>query len=168
MSPELDKKLVEKYPEIFKNRFADPSETCMCWGFSCGDGWYNIIDQLCRAIEAHQENNKKSIEWAIDFNKELEEAKANEFQGWADWRAKEPREVPEEIAPVVAIQVKEKYGTLRFYYSGGDDFVEGAVWLAEMMSAVTCEECGAPASLERDQGYFQTLCDKHREEKGYY
>ena len=47
MREELDLKLVEKYPLIFKNRYAPMTETAMCWGFSHGDGWYNIIDTLC-------------------------------------------------------------------------------------------------------------------------
>ena len=42
MRKELDEKLCEKYPLIFKNRHADMTETAMCWGFECGDGWFNI------------------------------------------------------------------------------------------------------------------------------
>jgi hypothetical protein len=63
---------------------------------------------------------------------------------------------------VVASQVKEKYGTLRFYYTGGDDLTDGMVWLAEAMSAVTCEICGEPGTLN-DEGWMRTLCDKHQE-----
>ena len=52
MSPELDKQLCEKYPELFKDRHADKRKTLMCWGFDCGDGWYGIIDDLCHNIMA--------------------------------------------------------------------------------------------------------------------
>jgi hypothetical protein len=45
---------------------------------------------------------------------------------------------------VVAIQVKEKFGGLRFYYNGGDEKIEGMVRLAEAMSKCTCEGCGNP------------------------
>ena len=44
---------------------------------------------------------------------------------------------------MVALQVKEKYSTLRFYYSGGDAVINGMVELAEEMSYHICEECGA-------------------------
>ena len=53
MSPELDEMLVVKYPKIFGNRFGSMNETCMCWGFSHGDGWYKIIDNLCANIQSH-------------------------------------------------------------------------------------------------------------------
>lgn len=47
MRAELDKKLYEKYPDIFKQKDLSPQQTSMCWGISCGDGWYKIIDTLC-------------------------------------------------------------------------------------------------------------------------
>ena len=51
----------------------------------------------------------------------------------------------------MADQVKEKFGTLRFYYTGGDDRIDGMVRMAESMSAVTCETCGAPGKLRGDR-----------------
>ena len=50
MNKELQEKLFEKYPGIFKERHLDKSETCMCWGITCGDGWYNLIDAFCSLI----------------------------------------------------------------------------------------------------------------------
>ena len=68
-----------------------------------------------------------------------------------------------DIVPqVVASQVKEKFGTLRFYYYGGDDVIDGMVSVAEKFSSVICENCGAPGKV-RDIGYIKTLCDKHYE-----
>src|SRR5260370_39594162 len=51
-----------------------------------------------------------------------------------------------------ATQIKEKYGTLRFYWSGvlsqeADSKVEEVVDLAEARSACTCELCGAEGRL---------------------
>jgi len=43
---ELDEKLVATYPELYRDRNGDMKETLMCWGFECGDGWYQIIDTL--------------------------------------------------------------------------------------------------------------------------
>ena len=34
------------------------------------------------------------------------------------------------------------------------------------MSAVTCEECGAPGKL-LTQGWFRTLCETHAKEQNY-
>ena len=57
-------------------------------------------------------------------------------------------------------QVKEKFGTLRFYYTGGDDEISGMVRMAESMSGVVCEECGAPGK-RRGGGWIYTACDAH-------
>jgi hypothetical protein len=53
---------------------------------------------------------------------------------------------------VVAAQVKEKFGTLRFYVDGADDVQEGLIAQAEALSERTCEYCGvldrAPSRAE--------------------
>ncbi len=132
MNQELDEKLCAKYPKIFVNRHGDMKETLMCWGFECGDGWYNIINQLCSNI-----------------------------QHYTDWQNKNHEKHP-VVEQVVAVQIKEKFGTLRFYYDGGDDTIGGMVRMAESMSSVTCEECGSPGH-QRNGGWIRTLCDKHEE-----
>jgi hypothetical protein len=68
------------------------------------------------------------------------------------------REVPAAIPQVTLDQVKEKFGTLRFYYTGGDDYISGMVSLAESMTAVTCEECGNPGK-SRGGGWIHTYCE---------
>lgn len=50
MNLTLDKQLCKKYPVIFQHRHGDMKETCMCWGMSCGDGWYNLLDRLCEEL----------------------------------------------------------------------------------------------------------------------
>lgn len=133
MNDGLDKLLCEKYPKIFVNRHGDPKETLMCWGFECGDGWFNIIDQLC-----------SNIQHRIDWRQEQKE-KYGRGEG---------------CKQVVAIQVKEKFGTLRFYTEGGDEEIYGMIRMAESMSSVTCEECGSPGR-QRSGGWIRTLCDLH-------
>jgi len=63
MRKELDDKLVKKYPKIFADRYGDKRETCMCWGFSCGDGWYWLIDQLCSNLQWNTDQNNKNGEY---------------------------------------------------------------------------------------------------------
>lgn len=127
MKQELDKKLCEKYPKIFANRFGDPTDTLMCFGFEHGDGWYKILDALCGQIQNH-----------------------------LDWINREE----EKVQQVVAIQVKEKFGELRFYYEGGDAVVDGMVRMAESWSFNTCEVCGNPGK-RRKGGWIRVLCDEH-------
>lgn len=136
MKEELDKLLCEKYPKIFKDRHAPMTETAMCWGVGVGDGWYQILDSLCGQIQHH-----------IDWKQEQKE-KYGRGEG---------------CHQVVATQVKEKFGGLRFYYDGGDDYISGLVSMAESWADHTCEECGAPGKL-RHGNWIRTLCDKHEEE----
>ena len=148
MKQELDQQLCEKYPLMFKNRNAPMTETCMCWGFSHGDGWYQIINNLCANIQSHIDWSHKSNAWDLKWNEEHPD---------------EQRPVREIVPQVVVDQVKEKFGTLRFYYSGGDDAIDGMVRMAESMSAVMCEECGAPAETQ-GPGWIRTLCETHEAE----
>lgn len=64
------------------------------------------------------------------------------------------------VQPVVAVQVKEKFGALRFYTSGGDPYTRGLIWLADALSVVVCEDCGAPA-LSSGSGWIVTRCADH-------
>ena len=116
------------------------SKTCMCWGFSCSDGWYDIIDTLCKCIENHIDNINRSIEFTKKWNNNVDDP---EYE-WTAFVPRKKRKVPKQVQPVIAIQVKEKFGGLRFYYSGGDDYIRGLVDMAESMSYKTCEVCGSP------------------------
>lgn len=161
MRKELDEALCAKYPLIFSDRHADPSKTCMYWGFSCDDGWYNIIDNLCGTIQNHIDNRLEQIEWAKKWNYKVNDPDHE----WTAFVERKEREIPEPVEQVVAIQVKEKFGGLRFYYNGGDDFVQGVVHMAESMSYDTCEVCGAPGKPTRG-GWIRTLCKEHGGDDG--
>ena len=189
MKQELDKLLCEKYPKMMVNRNKNMQETCMCWGFACGDGWFNILDQLMGSIQHHIDWKEKQRQSAIEYNEMATQAKAGNFDLFeANMKAlpndeyKEKRlveivagdfrQVPKSIPQVTLDQVKEKFGTLRFYYSGGDDYISGMVSLAESLTGVTCESCGNVGE-RRGGGWVHTYCEPceiKREEahKQYY
>lgn len=179
MSPELDKELCEKYPKIFKNRHASMQTTAMCWGFECGDGWYNIINKLCSNIQGHIDWKRKERVRALQYNRALKAALAGDKSKLIKWHTikgvadsytykrvendisnPQYRTVTEKIRQVVAVQVKEKFGGLRFYYEGGDEYINGLSAMAESMSYVTCETCGKPGKSTSD-GWIRTLCEEH-------
>lgn len=64
----------------------------------------------------------------------------------------------------VAIQVKEKFGGLRFYYRGGGEFSCGMTSMAEYVSDGICEICGAPGAIY-NAGWVATRCEKHVEKR---
>jgi len=65
-----------------------------------------------------------------------------------------------------ALQIKEKFGTLRFYWDGdmsdaAKAKVEEAIALAVARSACTCEICGAEGRLYNRGGWLATACPQH-------
>lgn len=68
-----------------------------------------------------------------------------------------------DYKPVVVQQVKEKFGTLRFYYTGGDDIIFGMVAYAEAISGMTCEVCGDRGTTDWKRSWVRTVCSKHIE-----
>ena len=120
MNAEHTKYLYDAYSALYAQHALPMAVTCMCWGFNCGDGWFDIIDDLSRRITELDKRDGVQTE---------------------------------------AVQVKEKFGTLRFYVDGGSEGVWEAISEAEGRSAVTCEECGKPGQL-REGGWLRTLCDE--------
>jgi hypothetical protein len=145
----------------------------MCWGLEVGDGWYELIDILCEAltytfitsVEVDEEDGKRlGIEPSIW---------KDEDKGRYFFKVEPPQ--------VVADQVKEKFGTLRFYYhleyskdnkflagtkkypeletinKRYSDYIDGIVHFAEIASGRTCEVTGAEGNMYVRGGWYKTL-----------
>lgn len=136
MDQQLQNQLFEKYPDLFSNKDKDIRSSCMAWGIEAGNGWNDIISSLCWMIKQHENN----IVWQTK------------------WKQKTDPEYKSEYFPVKFDQIKEKYGGLRVYFSGGDDYVEGLVSMAEAMSYKICEVCGNKGECNKS-GWFTTLCE---------
>lgn len=78
----IEQEIVSNCPLLFKMYGRPMNETCLSFGFECGEGWHNAIANACKEIETY--NNIIYPEWRVRIQ---------------------------------ADQIKEKYGTLRFYYS---------------------------------------------------
>jgi len=52
MHQELEQKLYDDFPELYRGRNKSLKESSMCFGFSCGDGWFQIIYDLSADIMA--------------------------------------------------------------------------------------------------------------------
>jgi hypothetical protein len=111
--------------------------------FEHGDGWNDIIDRACAIMQNHIDAREKYVQYKKSKNEETD---------------------IEEVIQVVALQSKEKFGGLRFYISGGDEFCRGVVSMTENMSMFICESCSEKGQLRDDMSWMQTLCDKHYEE----
>jgi hypothetical protein len=74
---------------------------------------------------------------------------------------------------VIANQIKEKYGTLSFYYSGEGgtqtdwSIIDDIINEAERKSAYICEVTGKHGEICRRGGWFRTLCYEEARKDGY-
>jgi hypothetical protein len=68
---------------------------------------------------------------------------------------------------VTIAQYKEKFGTLRVYYDGGNDVVKGMVRYAEHLSSLTCQYTGKRGQLCKRGSWYTTLCDEEAQKEGY-
>jgi len=100
--------------------------------FECRAGWYSIIRDLSLKIERILE-------------KEAEESKIPEGE-------------ENEYIKMFCVQVKEKYGTLRFYMTCTTDEISKLIEEVEELSSRTCEACGAPGKI-RGWHWIEVKCD---------
>jgi hypothetical protein len=138
MSPEKEQELYDKYPELFQNRLLRPSQSPMHFGCEHSDGWYGILSNLCFMIKQHERN----------------------IEGQTKYKQKIDPEYKLDYTPVKFEQIKEKYGGLRVYHYGGDEYVHGLVSMAEAMSYQICEECGNKGEPNKE-GWIKTTCKLH-------
>ena len=68
---------------------------------------------------------------------------------------------------VTIAQYKEKFGTLRIYFDGGNDVVKGMVSYAEHLSSLTCQDTGKRGQLCKRGSWYATLCDEEAQKEGY-
>lgn len=155
MNPHYDNYLVRKYPLLYRDRRADMTRTLMCWGFSCGDGWFNIINNLSAALSAPHLNAK----YRYEYMREHPEYNPPE-------KVEEQRLIMEQLREQhpIAVQVKEKFGGLRFYADNITPELDGYIRFAELLASNTCEVCGERGK-RRTGGWIRTLCNKHEFER---
>ena len=129
MKKELEQQLVKDFPLCFGDYGKDPTKSCMAFGCECGDGWYELLREACAKAEP------LVTKWIEDHKTETD------YEGWT------PR----------LAQVKEKFGTLRLYFTSYPDGIGDIEEDAEEKSSITCESCGKPGKL-RGQGWYYTSC----------
>ena len=166
MKKELDEQLCSTFPLLYADRHASMKATCLCWGFDCGDGWFNLIYDLSTKLE-------KIIASTSDCGYcECGDKKDEHIDGWSScrriiegtkWQKSEQAFKCEcqlyHAQKPKASQVKEKFGELRFYMTNYDDEIDRFIEEAEDLSAITCEECGKSGTLRKINHWLYTRCD---------
>jgi hypothetical protein len=132
------------------------------FGFECGDGWFMILEELMSEIQNHIENENRNRDnefkykwmWKVQYWFRMKG-----YPKFSDWIYEH---APRGRRPPISInigQIKEKFGGLRFYYSGGDNSIGGMVFLAERLSYKICETCGSTKNVTQTEGWIKTLCE---------
>jgi hypothetical protein len=131
MDVELQKQLIDKYPEQFQ----------VVKYIGCDNGWYNLLDKGCYLIQNRLEYLKK-IGQPLSF-------------AWT--------------------QIKEKFGGLRAYNYGSDEYIKGVVDTIESLSYNVCEVSGQKGQLrtkklidgEPVMAWIKTLSDNEALKEEY-
>jgi hypothetical protein len=165
--------LREKYPQSCADIYG---------GVFVGNGWFHIIGALVSNIHHYvktQRNTRardllrnracsRGVDAVVKFmsgGRELDSKTLSWYKTKAEEMiAKAPHHVTPKICHIRVSQIKEKFGGLRFYYSGGDDYIGGLVRMAESWAFTTCEVCGNPGEM-RFSEWNQVLCDTHSVKK---
>ena len=165
---EFVKRLSDAYPKAFRNVYC---------GISIGAGWYTIIEAVVANAKSHIKWKREIRANDLRRNRAVERGRdavikfvtrGKPLTAWDEQRVDEILEEgliepKRKVNHIEVHQIKEKFGGLRFYYEGGDDYVQGLVAMAESWAARTCETCDERGE-RRHGGWIRTLCDKHEAE----
>jgi hypothetical protein len=114
MNDVLTEQMYAAFPDLYRGRTRPPRDSAMCWGFQCGDGWYEIL---------------------YDLSKEL-----------TDYALQRP---PLRLE---VMQVKSKFGNLRFHLDYSDSVTEEIISRArdraDLISEVTGTKKHASDALQ--------------------
>jgi hypothetical protein len=81
------------------------------------------------------------------------------------------KETIEDITPMgwnkEVTQVKEKFGGLCFYITSAPENVHMRIIESDKLSYTVCEICGDIGYNKPHNGWYQTLCEKHHQEKNH-
>lgn len=107
-----------------------------CNWYGVPKGWLPIIDDLCGCIQNYIDNFRQYI----DGKKVVAEQ-------------------------VICIQMKEKFGRLRFYTNGHNDIIEGMINYAEYLCDNTCDRCSSREDLGMTTRWISVCCRKCAEKE---
>lgn len=169
MNKELTAKLINEYPNLFGDIYGNPSETAMCFGIECEDGWFDIIDCFCLAVTEYIKEQTRKYKNDFVYNECLQEAiygnhePFNDVFGYLDIHLAIKNGLKELNQPLKTrfTQIKEKFGSLRLYMSSYDDYISALERQAELMSYRICEVCGKPGK-PNNNGWIKTVCEEHK------
>jgi hypothetical protein len=112
-----------------------------------------------RLTEDDRDALEESLPWANMIGHTIDTG-----PGWFDLIAELDEALREIYPDYTILQVKEKFGTLRYYTNGVPselfEIFRARINEAETKSTTICEECGEPGT-STSYGWIRVLCDAH-------
>lgn len=137
ISYDRTQQLLEAYPDLFSKDVHS---------IDCGDGWFNILDQLFRSYMSEVLRCERELHRACTQQDAYEITNATALLAQARRKA-----------PLIC-QVKEKWGSLNIYFDRVTIEQDNLAYFCINLSQVTCERCGSPGHM-RDTKWVRVLCD---------
>lgn len=155
MDHSLINSLHTRFPIIFRNKIH-------IW---CDNGWYDLIYELSQNLEtialdqrqpkAQPLFKKKVFGLLAKIDPEFKYL-PNKLVNWC---------VPETDSRLIVVQIKEKFGGLRYTVRNTNNEVRKLIHDAKEKSFTICEICGNKGEVYNIRGWLTTLCDSHHVEK---
>jgi len=220
MNNDPTQKLIKAFPLLYADCISSPSSqrSFMHFGFSCGDGWFDLLWDLSAKLEPliqnhidshpnvcecqcqriqHELDGPCTTKLQIPYSIRSERVRSHivperktsrstfmflkaqlKYRWWCfkntvQQRINQSLEILKSIGLYKtitcpcnqfiqhhprAVQVKEKFGGLRFYMNFGNKKIYETIRQAEYLSHTICEECGAPGEMDTSQFWLRTLC----------
>jgi hypothetical protein len=120
--------------------------------------FFNILSNLTGILRPEYDgffNKDIKTSWNTKFH-----AKLNRIIGKLKTKhvKKEYINTGKRYPQIIATQVKEKYGRLRFYVQRATDAQYAIIIWAESLSYDICEKCGSTKEVGQTKGWVTTLC----------
>lgn len=136
-------RLFERFNYLYRGRHLPDTQNLMCYGFSCGDGWFALIWQLSEQVEAYCQTHPDAADLMVVQVKQ----KLGELRFYTQPKIWDV----EYLIEAARIRCLRHTGTC---------------------SLQSCELTGTPGSLcysqvGQDPGYYQTLCPEKALELGF-
>jgi len=155
MDVEYNKQLIAKYPWLIPTNVFSGKKITQCMGEDGEEGfWPGSPTDHPEYDYEYTTFDEMPEGWRIAFGEQMCEEIHQEL-------------VKNNLVDKYRVnQIKEKYGTLRWYGSNSTEEIDKIISKYEHISAHTCIKCGAPAKW-RSTGWIIPFCDECKENKLY-
>lgn len=177
MNIKLQKQLEKKYPSVlFTKKGADADCPYDQRGIECGDGWFDLIDNVCNLIHNRNQHTpyieKNGIKkWYRDciyypyiYKLAIYTLPFKAYHRFQAIFNPIVKWVPDnKFHKTRIVRIKEKFGGLRIYLNNGNEYAYGAVDIALNLSYHICEECGTTENVTvNSKGWIKAYCKSCR------